>query len=69
MRHAVWGVSLLLLAGSHAHSGPVLPTAIEFHFRPLAAQWNRTGAVVLVPPRQLKPKIPDIRIFIQSLTV
>ena len=47
----------------------VLPTAIEFHFRSLAAQWNRTGAVVLVPPRQLKPKIPDIRIFIQSLTV
>ena len=47
----------------------VLPTAIEFHFRPLTAQWHRTGAVVLVPPRQLKPKIPDIRIFIQSLTV
>ena len=47
----------------------VLPTAIEFHFRPLAGQWNRTLAVALVPPRQLKPKIPDIRIFIQSLTV
>ena len=47
----------------------VLPTAIAFHFRPLAAQWNRTLAVALLPPRQLKPKIPDIRIFIQSLTV
>ena len=47
----------------------VLPAAIAFHFRPLAGQWNRTAAVVLVPRRQLKPKIPDIRIFIQSLTV
>ena len=47
----------------------VLPTAIEFHFRPLAGQWDRTATVALVPPRHLKPKIPDIRIFIQSLTV
>jgi hypothetical protein len=47
----------------------VLPTAIEFHFRPLAGKWDRTATVVLVSPRQLKPKIPDIRIFIQSLTV
>ncbi|MDQ2794401.1 MAG: hypothetical protein M3Y12_10405, partial [Bacteroidota bacterium] len=47
----------------------VLPTAIEFHFRPLAGQWDRTATVSLVSPRHLKPKIPDIRIFIQSLTV
>ncbi|MET4075930.1 hypothetical protein [Hymenobacter sp. UYCo722] len=47
----------------------VLPAAIAFHFRPLAGQWDRTATVALVPPRQLKPKIPDIRIFIQSLTV
>ena len=47
----------------------ILPTAIEFHFRPLAGKWDRTATVALVPPRHLKPKIPDIRIFIQSLTV
>ncbi|WP_426059828.1 hypothetical protein [Hymenobacter sp. B1770] len=47
----------------------LLPAATEFHFRPLAGKWNRTAAVALVPARHLKPKIPDIRIFIQSLTV
>lgn len=47
----------------------VLPTAITFHFRPQAGPWDRTQAVTLVPPRHLKPKIPDIRIFVQSLTV
>ncbi|RFP64001.1 hypothetical protein D0N36_16295 [Hymenobacter lapidiphilus] len=47
----------------------VLPTAIEFHFRPLAGKWDQTATVALVPPRHLKPKIPDIRIYIQSLTV
>jgi hypothetical protein len=47
----------------------VLPAALEFHFRPLAGKWDRTATVALVPPRHLKPKIPDIRIFIQSLTV
>ena len=31
--------------------------------------WVRTQAVALVPPRQLKPKIPDVRVFIQSLTI
>lgn len=31
--------------------------------------WDRTRPVMLVARRQLKPKIPDIRIFIQSLTV
>ena len=47
----------------------VLPMAIAFHFRPLAGRWDRTATVALFAPRQLKPKIPDIRIFIQSLTV
>ena len=47
----------------------LLPEAVAFHFRPLAGQWNRTLPVQLVPLRHLPPKIPDIRIFIQSLTV
>ncbi|MDF7814862.1 hypothetical protein [Hymenobacter sp. YC55] len=47
----------------------LLPAAVEFQFRPMAGPWDRTASVLLVPPRQLKPKIPDIRIFIQSLTV
>ncbi|SFQ68087.1 hypothetical protein [Hymenobacter arizonensis] len=47
----------------------LLPAATEFQFRPQAGKWNRTATVALVPPRHLKPKIPDIRIFIQSLTV
>lgn len=47
----------------------VLPAAIAFHFRPRASQWARNQSVTLVPARHLKPKIPDIRIFIQSLTV
>ena len=47
----------------------LMPEAVAFHFRPLAGQWNRTLPVQLVPPRHLPPKIPDIRIFIQSLTV
>jgi hypothetical protein len=47
----------------------LLPEAGDFHFRPLAGQWNRTLTVQLVPRRHLPPKIPDIRIFIQSLTV
>ena len=47
----------------------VLPTAVEFYFRTLAGKWDQTATVALVPPRHLKPKIPDIRIYIQSLTV
>ena len=31
--------------------------------------WDRTRPVLLMARRQLRPKIPDIRIFIQSLTV
>ncbi len=47
----------------------LLPAASDFYFRPAAGQWDRTHAVVLVPGEHLPPKIPDIRIFIQSLTV
>jgi hypothetical protein len=47
----------------------LLPTAVEFHFRPQAGLWDRTATVALVPPGHLKPKILDTRIFIQSLTV
>jgi hypothetical protein len=31
--------------------------------------WDRTQPVLLVPPAHLKPKIPDIRVFIGSLTI
>jgi hypothetical protein len=48
----------------------LLPAAADFQFPALTAgQWDRTAAVRLVPPQHLPPKIPDIRIFIQSLTV
>ncbi|TGE25235.1 hypothetical protein E5K00_08605 [Hymenobacter aquaticus] len=47
----------------------LLPEAQDFQFRPCAGSWNRTLAVQLVSRRHLPPKIPDIRIFIQSLTV
>jgi hypothetical protein len=47
----------------------ILPVVMELFFRPQAGKWDRTGVVALVPPRHLKPKIPDIRIFIQSLIV
>lgn len=47
----------------------LLPVGFEFFSRPQAGKWNRMAPVVLVPSRHLKPKIPDIRIFIQSLTV
>jgi hypothetical protein len=47
----------------------LLPEAAAFHFRPVAGHWNPASAVVLVPREHLPPKIPDIRIFIQSLTV
>ncbi|WP_426492503.1 hypothetical protein [Hymenobacter sp. 102] len=47
----------------------LLPADNAFFFRPAAGQWNRTRAVILVLREHLPPKIPDIRIFIQSLTV
>ena len=47
----------------------LLPAATAFHFRPAAGPWNPASAVTLVLREHLPPKIPDIRIFIQSLTV
>ncbi len=44
---------------------PPAPLTVVFRFQ----QWDRSRPVLLVARRQLKPKIPDIRIFIQSLTV
>lgn len=62
-----------MAAPSHKHlfvpAPALLPTPLEVTFRPAAGRWNRNGAVVLVPRKHLPPKIPDIRIFIQSLTV
>lgn len=46
-------------------SPPAAPYALPVGFQ----HWDRTRPVSLVARRQLKPKIPDIRIFIQSLTV
>ena len=43
-------------------------TAIARPF-PRFARWNQAQKVALVPTRHLPPKIPDIRIYIQSLTV
>lgn len=45
-----------------------LPPVLDFSFACFTA-WNRAAKVLLVSPQHLKPKIPDIRIFIQSLTV
>jgi hypothetical protein len=47
----------------------LLPVTTDYFFRPAAGQWDRTPAVVLVLREHLPPKIPDIRIFLQSLTV
>ncbi|MFC7671035.1 hypothetical protein ACFQT0_29310 [Hymenobacter humi] len=47
----------------------LLPAVEEYFFPRFVGKWDRTAKVALVPPRHLKPKIPDIRIFIQSLTV
>jgi len=48
----------------------LLPAAVGFQFPAFTAgPWDRTAAVRLVPPQHLPPKIPDIRIFIRSLTV
>lgn len=51
------------------HAPALLPVSHDFFFRPATGAWDRTRAVVLVPRKHLPPKIPDIRIFIQSLTV
>lgn len=47
----------------------LVPEAVIFCCRPGADRWNRPLPVLLLPRRHLPPKIPDIRIFIQSLTV
>ncbi|AMR29508.1 hypothetical protein A0257_22035 [Hymenobacter psoromatis] len=50
--------------------GPaLLPAALALPPRPWASRWSRTQAVRLVLPRYLPPKIPDLRIFLRSLTV
>jgi hypothetical protein len=54
-----------LLVGAPA----LLPGAVSFSFRPQPGRWNPALPVQLVAPRHLPPKIPDIRICIQSLTV
>jgi len=45
-----------------------LPPVHSFTFARFVA-WDATAAVVLVPPQHLPPKIPDIRVFLRSLTV
>ena len=61
---------LKLLASDAAPAVLALPPAQSFLFlfRPFQA-WDRQQAVVLVPPEHLKPKIPDLRIFIGSLVI
>ena len=60
---------LLKLLTDHAVPAVVaLPPVQSFVFRPYQA-WDRQQAVVLVPPEHLKPKIPDLRIFIGSLVI
>ncbi|PJJ60961.1 hypothetical protein [Hymenobacter chitinivorans] len=44
------------------------PAAVSFLFG-AAGVWDRQQAVVLVPPAHLKPKIPDLRIFLGSLVI
>ena len=60
---------LLKLLSDHAAPAVLaLPPAQCFLFRPFQA-WDRQQAVALVPPEHLKPKIPDLRIFIGSLVI
>jgi hypothetical protein len=44
---------------------PRVSSFVVAHFQ----AWDRTQPVLLVPPAHLKPKIPDIRVFIGSLTI
>lgn len=44
------------------------PPVLDFSFARGEA-WVHEQPVALVPPRHLKPKIPDVRVFIQSLTI
>ncbi|MDU0371960.1 hypothetical protein ACFPAF_16280 [Hymenobacter endophyticus] len=53
----------------HSPAPALLPEATSFFFQPAASHWDPTAAVVLVSRQVLPPKIPDIRIFIGSLTI
>lgn len=51
--------------------GPLLlgpPPGLNFTL-PRSASWRREQAVALVSPQHLPPKIPDVRVFLRSLTV
>lgn len=45
---------------------PEIAVSLPF---PRFTRWSQAQKVALVPTRHLPPKIPDIRIYIQSLTV
>ncbi|GAA4346266.1 hypothetical protein GCM10023185_00590 [Hymenobacter saemangeumensis] len=45
-----------------------LPPAQSFTFARFVA-WDASAPVTLVPPQHLPPKIPDLRVFLRSLTV
>lgn len=70
------GIARLLAAQAspQGHSFPMaapalLPeTALIWPF-PRFTRWNQAQKVALVPTRHLPPKIPDIRIYLHSLTV
>ncbi|GAA4509316.1 hypothetical protein GCM10023172_42620 [Hymenobacter ginsengisoli] len=58
-------------AAKLALAGPMLlalPPVLGFTF-PRFTAWSREQAVMLVPPQHLPPKIPDIRVYLRSLTV
>ena len=60
---------LVKLLGEHA--APLvlaLPPVQNYRYQAFQA-WDRQRAVVLVPPDYLQPKIPDLRIFLGSLTI
>ena len=51
---------------------PVLylpPVALDWGRGQLVGDWATGQAVRQVPPRHLPPKIPDLRVFLRSLTV
>ena len=64
------GSSAAAVVAAYAAAEALLPAALDVQFSALAAgHWDRTAAVRLVLPQHLPPKIPDIRIFLRSLTV
>lgn len=60
-------------AGTPPLVGPalaLLPAPLTLRFPARAARkWDRTAPVRLLSPQHLPPKIPDLRIFLRSLTV